>query len=108
MMPSDLPQPRNLRSMCCVRSCGLVDQFAAACRPMTMTGTATTRRFKSVSRFAPVHLTLTGLNHARVGKGSYIVNAQGDCNGLPQQPGPGRRMGPRPQFRTLGSRRWSM
>lgn len=30
---------------------------------------------------APVHLNLTGKNRALVGLGSYIVNAQGDCNG---------------------------
>jgi hypothetical protein len=29
---------------------------------------------------APVPLNLTGLNKARVGLGSYIVNAQGGCN----------------------------
>jgi hypothetical protein len=30
---------------------------------------------------APVKLNLKGLNPAKVGVGSYIVNAQGDCNG---------------------------
>src|SRR5260370_19364468 len=30
---------------------------------------------------APVHLNLSGKNRALVGLGSYIVNAQGDCNG---------------------------
>jgi hypothetical protein len=30
---------------------------------------------------APVPLNLEGKNHALVGLGSYIVNAQGDCNG---------------------------
>ncbi|HXG63503.1 MAG TPA: cytochrome C [Blastocatellia bacterium] len=30
---------------------------------------------------APVPLNLTGKNRALVGLGSYIVNAQGDCNG---------------------------
>lgn len=30
---------------------------------------------------APVHLNLQGKNRALVGLGSYIVNAQGDCNG---------------------------
>lgn len=30
---------------------------------------------------APVHLNLTGKNRALVGLGSYIVNAQADCNG---------------------------
>src|SRR6516164_7508909 len=29
---------------------------------------------------APVPLTLNGLNKSLVGKGSYIVNAQGACN----------------------------
>jgi hypothetical protein len=43
---------------------------------------------------APVHLTLTGLNHARVGKGSYIVNAQGDCNGCHNSPDLGGEWAP--------------
>ena len=30
---------------------------------------------------APVPLNLTGKNRARVGLGSYLVNAAGDCNG---------------------------
>ena len=30
---------------------------------------------------APVHLNLHGKNRSLVGLGSYIVNAQGDCNG---------------------------
>jgi hypothetical protein len=30
---------------------------------------------------APVHLNLHGKNRARVGLGSYLVNAVGDCNG---------------------------
>jgi len=30
---------------------------------------------------APVKLNLKGLNRAKVGVGSYIVNGQGDCNG---------------------------
>jgi len=30
---------------------------------------------------APVPLNLEGKNRALVGLGSYIVNAQGDCNG---------------------------
>src|SRR5438105_3030440 len=32
-------------------------------------------------KIAPVPLNLDGKNHALVGLGSYIVNAQGDCNG---------------------------
>jgi len=32
-------------------------------------------------QIAPVPLNLTGKNHELVGLGSYIVNAQGDCNG---------------------------
>jgi hypothetical protein len=34
----------------------------------------------------PVNLNLEGLNRALVGKGSYIVNAQGDCNGCHNNP----------------------
>ncbi len=35
---------------------------------------------------APVKLNLAGKNPALVGKGSYIVNAQGDCNGCHNNP----------------------
>jgi hypothetical protein len=35
---------------------------------------------------APVSLNLTGLDRALVGKGSYIVNAQADCNGCHNSP----------------------
>jgi hypothetical protein len=35
---------------------------------------------------APVHLNLNGKNSALVGKGSYIVNAKGDCNGCHNSP----------------------
>jgi hypothetical protein len=35
---------------------------------------------------APVPLNLNGLDPARVGKGSYIVNAKGDCAGCHNSP----------------------
>jgi len=35
---------------------------------------------------APVPLNLTGKNRARVGLGSYLVNAAGDCNGCHHAP----------------------
>ena len=35
---------------------------------------------------APVQLNLKGLNRALVGKGSYLVNLIGDCNGCHQSP----------------------
>src|ERR1700682_1877376 len=38
-------------------------------------------RIRQGFRIAPVHLNLVGKNRALVGLGSYIVNAQGDCNG---------------------------
>src|SRR5579862_4909767 len=37
---------------------------------------------------APVHLNLEGKNRALVGLGSFIVNAQGDCNGCHTTGGP--------------------
>ena len=37
---------------------------------------------------APVHLNLEGKNKALVGLGSFIVNAQGDCNGCHTAGGP--------------------
>ena len=38
-------------------------------------------RIKRGFAIAPVRLNLAGKNRALVGLGSYIVNAQGDCNG---------------------------
>lgn len=38
-------------------------------------------RIQQGFRIAPVHLNLSRKNRALVGLGSYIVNAQGDCNG---------------------------
>jgi len=43
---------------------------------------------------APVHLTLTGTEPRPVGKGSYIVNAQGDCNGCHNSPDLGGEWAP--------------
>jgi hypothetical protein len=37
-------------------------------------------------KVTPVTLNLKGLNRALVGKGSYLVNVQGDCNGCHQSP----------------------
>ena len=42
---------------------------------------------------APVPLNLQGKNRALVGLGSYIVNAQGDCNGC-HSPGPESEFAP--------------
>ena len=39
-------------------------------------------------KIAPVHLSLKGKNHDLVGLGSFIVNAQGDCNGCHTAGGP--------------------
>src|SRR6202158_346325 len=44
-------------------------------------------------KIAPVPLNLDGKNRALVGLGSYIVNAQGDCNGCPS-PGPATEFAP--------------
>src|SRR6266852_730140 len=38
-------------------------------------------RIEKGLEIAPVHLNLEGKNRALVGLGSYIVNAQADCNG---------------------------
>jgi hypothetical protein len=42
----------------------------------------------------PVRLNTKGLNPALVGKGSYIVNAKGDCNGCHNSPGHGGEWAP--------------
>src|SRR6516162_11957135 len=43
---------------------------------------------------APVELNLNGKNPALVGKGSYIVNAKGDCNGCHNSPDLGGEFDP--------------
>ena len=43
---------------------------------------------------APVELNLNGKNPALVGKGSYIVNAKGDCNGCHNSPDLGGEWAP--------------
>jgi hypothetical protein len=43
-------------------------------------------RIQTGLHIAPVKLTMKGLNAAKVGIGSYIVNAQGDCNGCHTSP----------------------
>jgi hypothetical protein len=52
---------------------------------------------------APVKLNLTGKDPALVGKGSYIVNAKGDCTGCHNSPdiGPVFAMGGNPYFGQL-------
>ena len=45
-------------------------------------------RIKQGFAIAPVPLNLAGKNRAQVGLGSYIVNAQADCNGC-HNAGPG-------------------
>src|SRR5260370_20754138 len=60
-------------------------------------GRADDRGYDSDSRIeqgfeiAPVHLNLEGKNRALVGLGSYIVNAQADCDGC-------HSAGPRAEF----------
>jgi hypothetical protein len=45
-------------------------------------------------KIAPVKLNMKGLNPELVGKGSYIVNAQGDCNGCHGSPDLGPEFSP--------------
>jgi hypothetical protein len=47
---------------------------------------------------APVKLNMKGLNPALVGVGSYIVNAQGDCNGCHTSPDYGPEYSKDPTF----------
>jgi len=47
---------------------------------------------------APVKLNLKGLNRAKVGAGSYIVNGQGDCNGWHTSPDYGPEFSKDPTF----------
>src|SRR5215472_5971706 len=44
-------------------------------------GDTSDSRIEQGFEIAPVHLNLEGKDRALVGLGSYIVNAQGDCNG---------------------------
>ncbi len=53
-------------------------------------------RIEQGFEIAPVHLNLEGKNRALVGLGSYIVNAQADCNGC-------HSAGPRTEFAMGGN-----
>ena len=53
-------------------------------------------RIEQGFEIAPVHLNLEGKNRALVGLGSYIVNAQADCNGC-------HSAGPRTEFAAGGN-----
>ena len=48
----------------------------------------TESRIKIGFQIAPVHLNLDGKDWAKVGLGSYLVNAVGDCNGCHTSGGP--------------------
>jgi hypothetical protein len=56
----------------------------------------TDSRIQIGMNIAPVKLNVTGLNPALVGLGSYIVNAQADCNGCHNSPDLG------PEFLPVG------
>ncbi len=53
-------------------------------------------RIEQGFEIAPVHLNLEGKNRALVGLGSYIVNAQADCDGC-------HSAGPRTEFAMGGN-----
>ena len=58
----------------------------------------TDSRIQTGFNIAPVKLNLKGLNRAKVGIGSYIVNAQGDCNGCHSSPDYGPEYSTDPTF----------
>ena len=60
--------------------------------------TQTDSRIQIGFNIAPVKLNLKGLNPALVGVGSYIVNAQGDCNGCHTSPDYGPEFSQDPTF----------
>jgi len=71
---------------------GAIAAFAAIVLAMTLSNSRIVRgddddndrnesKVRKGFQIAPVPLNLKGKDHELVGLGSYIVNAQGDCNG---------------------------
>src|SRR5215469_7936623 len=59
----------------------LVGFGASSLTSLRADSSQTDSRIQIGFNIAPVKLNLNGLDPAKVGIGSYIVNAQGDCNG---------------------------
>src|ERR1700724_4171487 len=77
----------------CLKPAGAIAVFAALVLAATLSSSRSVRagddddndrnesQVQKGFRIAPVHLNLQGKDHELVGLGSYIVNAQADCNG---------------------------
>jgi hypothetical protein len=91
---------QRLKALCVTVACGGVAM--AGMLLSSPRGKADDRDDESDSRIeqgfkiAPVHLNLEGKNRALVGLGSYIVNAQADCDGC-------HSAGPRTEFAMGGN-----
>src|SRR5215471_4981729 len=64
-----------------VAAIALVGFGASSLTSLRADSSQTDSRIQIGFNIAPVKLNLNGLNPAKVGAGSYMVNAQGDCNG---------------------------
>src|SRR5713226_2323145 len=95
-----MTQGQRLKALCVTVACAGVAM--AGMLISSPRGKAEDRGDDSDSRIeqgfeiAPVHLNLEGKNRALVGLGSYIVNAQGDCDGC-------HSAGPRTEFAMGGN-----
>lgn len=92
----------------CVKPVGAIAIFAAIVLAVMLSSSRSVRagddddndrnesKVRKGFRIAPVHLNLQGKDHELVGLGSYIVNAQADCNGC-------HSAGPRTEFARGGN-----
>jgi hypothetical protein len=80
-----MTQGQRLKALCVTVACGGLAMagmlFSSPRGKAEDRGDDSDSRIERGLEIAPVHLNLEGKNRALVGLGSYIVNAQADCNG---------------------------
>src|SRR5215471_19725501 len=81
-----------------VAAIALVGFGASSLTSLRADSSQTDSRIQIGFNIAPVKLNMKGLNPALVGVGSYIVNAQADCNGCHYSPDYGPEFSTDPTF----------
>ena len=95
-----MTQGQRLKALCVTVACAGVAMagmlISSPCGKAEDRGDDSDSRIEQGFEIAPVHLNLEGKNRALVGLGSYIVNAQADCDGC-------HSAGPRTEFAMGGN-----
>jgi len=97
---NQMTQGQRLKALCVTVACAGVAMagmlFSSPRGKAEDRGDDSDSRIEQGFEIAPVHLNLEGKNRALVGLGSYIVNAQADCDGC-------HSAGPRTEFAMGGN-----